>query len=129
MFIFKNTLRRANIFSPYTDENGTRYTSIPVTLLDEIPDPVPPEDFSDDTYYRTEQDDAPYVVWTKKSPEQLKQVRNRKRKERIARIEDKQSIRAIREALLTGDKTKLQDIEDQVVAVRGELEIEEEVIV
>lgn len=41
----------------------------------EIPDPIPPEDFSDDLYYRTEQDDAPYVVWTRKSDEQIAAVR------------------------------------------------------
>lgn len=125
MFIFKSNQRRANIFSPYTAPDGTRYTSIPRDLLDEIPDPVPPADYSDETYYRTEQDDAPYVIYTQKSPQQLKQVRNAKRKQRIQNIEDRQSLRAIREALLTGDLTKLQAIEADVVAVRGELEQED----
>lgn len=111
--------------------NGVRYphdlTVEQLTELGyrEITISVRPDDFSDETYYRTEQDDAPYVVYTQKSPKQLKQVRNQKRKERIARIEDRQSLRAIREALLSGDKTKLQEIEDQVIAVRGELEVEE----
>lgn len=43
--------------------------------ITEIADPAPPADYSDDTYYRTEQDDAPYVVWTRKSDEQIQAVR------------------------------------------------------
>jgi hypothetical protein len=31
-------------------------------------------DFSDDLYYRTEQDEAPYVIYTRKSDEQIAQV-------------------------------------------------------
>jgi len=46
----------------------------------ELPDPVPPSDYSEGTYYRTEQDEAPYVVYTKKSPEQLEQVKVAKAK-------------------------------------------------
>lgn len=41
----------------------------------EIAEPVPPADFSDDLYYRTEQDDAPYVVYARKSDEQIAAVR------------------------------------------------------
>jgi hypothetical protein len=75
MFIFKSNQKRANPYAPYTSPDGVRYAQIPLDLLDEIADPTPPADYSDDTYYRTEQDDAPYVVYTKKSDEQLAQVR------------------------------------------------------
>lgn len=71
MFIWKTTQTRCNPYAPYTSPDGTRYTKVPSNLYEEIADPVPPADFSDDTYYRTEQDDAPYVVFTKKSDEQL----------------------------------------------------------
>lgn len=37
----------------------------------EITEPTPPEDYSESTYYRTEQDEAPYVVYTRKSDEQI----------------------------------------------------------
>lgn len=43
--------------------------------ITEIAEPTPPADYSEDTYYRTEQDDAPYVVYTKKSAEQIAAVR------------------------------------------------------
>ena len=42
--------------------------------ITEIPDPQPPEDYSDKFYYRTEQDTAPYVIYTKKSDEQIAQI-------------------------------------------------------
>jgi hypothetical protein len=39
-----------------------------------VPVQTTPEDYSEETYYRTEQDDAPYVIYTKKSDEQIQQV-------------------------------------------------------
>jgi hypothetical protein len=71
MFIFKTTQKRANPYAPYTDANGVRYPKIPISLLTEIAEPIPPEDYSEDMYYRTEQDTTPYVVYTKKSAEQI----------------------------------------------------------
>jgi hypothetical protein len=71
MFIFTATNRRANPEASYESEDGTRYAKVPRELLTEIPDPTPPDGYSDETYYRTEQDDAPYVIYTKKSDEQL----------------------------------------------------------
>ena len=71
MFIFKTTQKRANPYAPYTAANGVRYPKIPLNLLDEIPDPQPPGDYTEETYYRTEQDDAPYVVYTRKSNDQI----------------------------------------------------------
>jgi hypothetical protein len=57
--------------------DGVRYPNFRDPVLreqlgiTEIADPQPPEDFSDDTYYRTEQDDAPYVVFTRKPAAQI----------------------------------------------------------
>lgn len=81
MFIFKETKLRANPFAPYTDSDGVQYLRIPTELLEEIPDPVPPEDYSEDLYYRTEQDEAPYVVYTRKSDEQIAEVMLQKAKQ------------------------------------------------
>jgi hypothetical protein len=78
MFIFKDTKKRANIHAPYTSPDGTRYSRIPKELLEEIPEPQVPEDYSEDTYYRTEQDTAPYVIYTKKSDEQILAIRKQK---------------------------------------------------
>ena len=78
MFIFKDTKKRANIYAPYTSPDGTRYSRIPKELLEEIPEPTPPADYSEDTYYRTEQSDPPYVSYTKKSDEQILAVRKQK---------------------------------------------------
>lgn len=74
MFIRKDTQKRCNPYAPYTDEQGTRYNQMPAELYEEIADTAPPADYSDDFYYRTEQDDAPYVVYTRKSDEQIQQV-------------------------------------------------------
>lgn len=74
MFIFKDTLKRGPAYpesTPYTAPDGTRHDRTPRELLTEIADPLPPADYSEDTHYRTEQDEAPYVVYTRKSDEQI----------------------------------------------------------
>jgi hypothetical protein len=75
MFVNKLTQKRCNPFSPFTSEDGTRYNQMPADLYEEIPDPTPPEDYSDDTYYRVEVEVAPYVTYTRKSDEQIAAVR------------------------------------------------------
>ena len=76
MFIDKDTRKRVSINAPYKGRSKLDTQEIRAELgVVEIPDPIPPEDFSDDLYYRTEQDDAPYVVWTRKSDEQIAAVR------------------------------------------------------
>lgn len=72
MFIFKDTKRRANPESAYVDAEGTKYPKIPRDLLEEIPDPVRE---SDETHYCQEIDEAPYLICTPKSPEQLAALR------------------------------------------------------
>lgn len=48
----------------------------------------PPVDYSDDTYDRKEQDDAPYVVYTKKSDEQIQAARWAKIKQKRDELTD-----------------------------------------
>lgn len=71
MFVFKDTRKRANIYAQYTAPDGTRYHRIPRELLDEVVEPAPPVDYDPDLYFRTETDDAPYVIYTQKSQEQI----------------------------------------------------------
>jgi len=122
MFISIETNRRVNPYAPYKDSEGTTYPRMPAHLYTEIPDPTPPEDYTDETYYRTEQDDAPYVIYTKKSQEQLDQLTNSKLKAQIAAIEAGQA-RAVREAAL-GDTTYLTQLEAQIQALRVQLKPE-----
>ena len=119
MFISIETNRRVNPFATYRDSEGTTYPRMPTHLYTEIPDPTPPEDYTDETYYRTEQDEAPYVVFTKKSQEQLDALFNSKIKQQIAGIEAGQS-RAVREAAL-GQPAYLQQLEAQIQALRVQL--------
>ena len=44
---------------------------VPRDLLELADVAAPPEDYSEATYYRTETDDAPYVIYTRKSDEQI----------------------------------------------------------
>lgn len=88
MFILKSNQKRCNPYAPFTDEQGTQHIRMPASLYDEVPEPVAPVDYSDDYYYRTEQDDAPYVVYTRKSDEQIAQVVMAKAKvQRTAEVE------------------------------------------
>lgn len=105
MFIWKDTLKRCNIYAPYTNNFGVKYTIVPKDLYIEIPDPQPPEpppDLTvDEAFYRTEQDDAPYVVWTEKSADQLKQHKKQKHQSSITSLERETLMnRAVREFLL-----------------------------
>ena len=75
MFILNE--KRINIHAPFTTSEGVTYGNLTdpevrnqLGVL-EISDPTPPEDYSESTYYRTEQDEAPYVIYTKKSTEQI----------------------------------------------------------
>jgi hypothetical protein len=82
MFIDNETKLRVNIYRPYKGFSKLTTPEIRQRAgVVEIPDPVPPDDFSEETYYSTEQDDAPYVVYTKKSDEQLAAIRWNKLKQ------------------------------------------------
>lgn len=78
MFILNG--KRINIYAPF-EQDGVRYHNLvdqatrTALGVAEIADPAPPADYSEDTYYRTEQDTAPYVVYIQKSPEQVAAAR------------------------------------------------------
>lgn len=80
--------KRFNIYQAQ-EFDGTRYVLFTDAALreklgiTEIPDPIPPVDFSDDFYYRTEQDSAPYVVFTRKSDEQINAVLAKRYEQRL----------------------------------------------
>ncbi len=124
--IFIHDGQRINIFAPVTLSDGTRYANLTNPDLRrsigviELPEPQPPEDYSEETYYRTETAYEPYVIYTRKSEEQLKQVRDARIKAEISVLESGQN-RAIREAALTGDKSYLQSIENKIQALRAQL--------
>ena len=99
MFIWKDTLKRCNIYAPYVDNKGTKYTQVPSDLYVEIDNPIPPEDYVEEHYYKTEQEDAPYVVYTKKSEEQLAEIYLRK-----AKAEREEAVRNIIVTTQSGKK-------------------------
>ena len=82
MFILNK--KRINIHAPFTTDSGIQYANllsedVRKTLgVKEIPDPAIPEDYTEETYYRVEQDEAPYIIYTKKSEEQLQQIQQNK---------------------------------------------------
>jgi hypothetical protein len=78
MFIFKSTQLRANPNVPYTDSNGIRYFKIPSYLLQEINEPAPPQDYTEESYYKTELRESPYVIYTKKNDNEILTLRKRK---------------------------------------------------
>jgi hypothetical protein len=72
MFIDSTTGKRVNIYAPYTDADNNRYGDLTDPALRlilnvvEITDPTPPEGYVENEFYRTELDDSPYVVFTRK---------------------------------------------------------------
>ena len=99
--------KRINIDAAFTTADGITYANLrdPAVReqlgVQEIADPLPPEDYSDETYYRTEQDEAPYVVFTRKSDEQIEQARKARIQSQIDAMErDALLARPAREFML-----------------------------
>lgn len=90
MFILNE--KRINIHAPFTTSEGVTYGNLTDPEIRnqlgvlEISEPTPPEDYSESTYYRTEQDEAPYVVYTRKSDEQIAKVVLTKAKQERAQV-------------------------------------------
>lgn len=98
--VFKDTKLRANEFAQFTDAEGTRYPQVPRDLLEWADLPEPPADF-DDTYTVQEVMDAPYVIFTRKSDEQIAEQNKAKAKAEIEQKERSEMMpRAIREFML-----------------------------
>lgn len=76
MFIWKETKKRCNPFAIYVAPDGKTHVRVPSHLFESYPEPQPPREVNDnpDHFYRTELEDAPYVVWTKKSQEHINQI-------------------------------------------------------
>jgi len=101
MLIFKDTKKRANQFAPYTAPDGTKYSRVPMELLEEVVEPQPPEDYNEDLYYRSEQDEAPYVVFTRKSDEQIAEQARARAAMEIESLERQHMLpRPVRDSLL-----------------------------
>ena len=124
MFIDEETGRMVNINAPYKGRTRLDSEEIRAAVgVIEIADDPAPEGYSDDTYFRTEDWSAtqrPYVIYTRKSDEQINEVANNKVKAQITALEAGQH-RAIREAVLAGDKTRLAALDAQLAGLRAQL--------
>ena len=124
MFIDSKTGKMVNIYAPFGGFSRLDMAEIRARAgVVEIADDPAPEDYSEDTYFRTEDWNAaqrPYIIYTRKSDEQINEANNVKVKAQIAALEDQQG-RAIREAVLTGDKTRLAELDTQIAALRSQL--------
>jgi hypothetical protein len=94
----------------------------------EVPDPQPPEDYSEELYFRTEQPTAPYVVWTKKPQAMLDQQAKAHTLQQIASLEQQSLLpRPVRDAILallpatdpTHARVKL--LEDNIAQLRASI--------
>lgn len=99
MFIWKHNQQRCNPYAAYIDQDGTKHLRVPADLYEEIPEPAAPEDYSEETYYRTEVEDAPYVTYTKKSEEQLAELAMSK-----AKIQREQAVQEITVTTAAGNE-------------------------
>ena len=124
LYIDQETGKLVNIHAPYKGRSRLDSPELRAAVgVIEIADDPAPEGYSDDTYFRTEDWSAtqrPYIIYTRKSDEQINDVANNKVKAQIVALEDQQG-RAIREATLTGDKTRLQKLDDDIAALRSQL--------
>lgn len=139
MFIKDN--KRINIYAPHESANGTRYGNLTDPAVRaavgvvEMPDPQPPEDYSEDTYYRNEQDEAPYVVFTRKSDEQIAQARAAKIQAQIDSMERESLVaRPVREYMLLDMEAKalaagytLEQLREQQHGYRRVKEFDEQI--
>jgi hypothetical protein len=102
MFIDNTTKKRVNIYAHYKGFSKLDTPEIRARVnVVEIPEPSAPEDFSDELYYKTEQVDAPYVVYTPKSLESVNASKKEKLKVEIKQKEQEAILnRAVREFML-----------------------------
>lgn len=102
MFIDNTTKKRVNIHAPYKGFSKLDTPEIRARVnVVEISEPSAPEDYSDELYYKTEQDDAPYIVYTPKSLESINASKKEKLKAKIKQKEQEALLnRAVREFML-----------------------------
>ena len=126
LYIDQETGKLVNIHAPYKGRSRLGAPEIRAAVgVIEIERDLPPEEYNGHSdWYEVLEDwnatQRPYVIYTRKSDEQINEVANNKVKAQIAALEAGQH-RAIREATLTGDKTRLQKIDDDIAALRSQL--------
>lgn len=97
VIIHKMNGQRVNLqaYRSWTDSEGVKGIDLTNTeywnkygVSEEIIDIPQPEDYSEDTYYRTEQWDAPYVIYTRKPDWMIAEAHNAKIQSQIAALEN-----------------------------------------
>ena len=128
MFIDQDTKLRVNIYYEYKGFSRLDTPEIrAMANVVEIPEPNPPEDYSDDTYFKTEQNEAPYVIYTKRPQEQIDQAENARLIQRMDALEAR-AARMVREAILSiCEDPKLRDLDNKIDALRKKLKKTEQV--
>lgn len=79
--VWKDTKKRCNPFTAYTDVDGTRHMRVPAGLYEHAPAADPPVDFNYDTHTVREIDDAPYFVYARRPDEEIAATRWEKLKQ------------------------------------------------
>lgn len=130
IWIDNETKKRVNIHAAYKGRSKLDTPEIRAAVgVIEIPDPLPPDDFSDDIYFRSESEDAPYVIYTKKPDKQIVEAHNKKVWQQIDAVE-KESLmpRQLRDFLLgqtSAEKQpwykKVKSVDDQVIELKAGL--------
>jgi hypothetical protein len=106
LWIDQATNLRVNIQWPYKDRSRLDTPEVRAELgVIEIPEPTPPNDYSDELYYRIEQNEAPYVVYTRKSNEQIAQVMVAKAKMQRQATVEALIVTTVSGKLFDGDET------------------------
>lgn len=132
--MFIRNQKRFNVHAP-AEIDDVRYANFRDPSLREqlgiveIADPQPPADYSEDAYFRTEQDDAPYVVYTRKSDEQINQATRARILAQIVSLEQGALMaRQVREVMLGlpgADQqpwfARVKALNDEVAALRAAL--------
>ena len=126
LYIDEETGKLVNIHAPYKGRSRLDSPELRDAVgVIEIERDSPPDEYNDHPdWYEVREDwnatQRPYIIYTRKSDEQINEANNVKVKAQIAAIEAGQH-RAIREATLTGDKTRLQKLDDDIAALRSQL--------
>ena len=126
IYIDEETGRMVNIYAPFKGRSRLDSEEIRAAVgVVEIEREAPPEVYADHPdWYEVREDweatQRPYIIYTKKPDEMIVATENGKIKAQISALEDQQG-RAIREAVLTGDKTRLQKLDDDIAALRSQL--------
>ena len=126
LYIDQETGKLVNIHAPFKGRSRLDSPELREAVgVIEIERDAPPDEYNDHPdWYEVREDweaiQRPYVIYTRKSDEQINEITNNKIKAQIAALEAGQH-RAIREATLTGDKTRLQKLDDDIAALRSQL--------